>query len=514
MIVFVCAQFVYFVRVLIAYCVVCSERRLFELILEYGGPDYFDEDRSNPFRYSMVLCCCQRFGDAIAHLWHCNKALPAVHLTVAALHYGLVLPHVPLDMNPAHPMVMGSRFVHGAAYSAQQDPTPATVLQYFASTPLMQAHPAVVCDYLASMDSHWLAYAPGLEPELKDTMKLKSQGALHAVLEAFLVSLPREQLCEVVGEPARGTQGAQGQGQGQVRSSARTGGRLDDYVSEKQVELLLAKAAYHLLTQRNEAEPAIYLYLMAGRYSDAVEELCNQLAAHLIPQCAPERGVAGNPLLGFGSPGGNSSAYKSQRQQQQRVASHDLNREHWKGMAENFIAQYLQPASGGGGGQSTVEHALAASGARGLVDSLLMLVGLCAFVDHVLDSSSSGAADSNTSGAAAARPLQALRLLDQLQVFPSAESQVDLFAALNPVLRGVVDDLLVMTMECTASAHHALQLERGAAPYAGLTTEKDLQLRALKQRAVALAAFAFKVRARLSRQDTAGVLARMEAAIV
>jgi len=37
---------------------IASERSLFGLVMEYGGSDYFDADRSNPFRYAMVLSCC------------------------------------------------------------------------------------------------------------------------------------------------------------------------------------------------------------------------------------------------------------------------------------------------------------------------------------------------------------------------------------------------------------------------------------------------------------------------
>jgi hypothetical protein len=41
----------------------------------------------------LTLTLTQRFGDAIAHLWQAGKFLPAVHVTVACLHYGLILPH-------------------------------------------------------------------------------------------------------------------------------------------------------------------------------------------------------------------------------------------------------------------------------------------------------------------------------------------------------------------------------------------------------------------------------------
>jgi hypothetical protein len=446
------------------------------MILEFGGPDYFDEDRTNPFRYAMVLCCCQRFGDAIAHLWQCNKIVPAVHLTAAALHYGLVLPHMPLDMNPAHPMVMGGRFVHGSAYATTQDPTPASILQFFASTPALLAHPAVAVDYLVSLDSNWLTHAQGVEPELKDTLKLKSQSVVSGVLESFVSALSREQLTEVVGEPTDASVDA---AVPTLRGAARTFGRLDDYLSATQVELLLARAAYHMLTQRKEAEAAIYLYLLAGRYSEVVEELCTQLAAVLIPAA---RGGA------------------------QSLHGQEVARTQWHTLSENFIERYIQ----GGGGESqqtqtVVLHTLTVTGGRGLVDALLLLTNMFHFVDAVLSPEAS--------------PVHALRLLDQLQVLPTAPEQVGNFTAYSQYLQPVMDDLLVMAMECTTRAYQAVHAERarqasstsGAGSFAGLLTDKDLQLQALRQRASALSAFAQRVKSRLQRQDTCGVLARMEA---
>lgn len=458
-------------------CHFFSERGLFELILEYGGPDYFDEDRSNPFRYAMVLCCCQRFGDAVAHLWQSNKILPAVHLASTALHYGLVLPHVPLDMNPSHPMIMGGRFMNGSSFATSQDPTPASVLQFFGSTPLLMAYPAIVTDYLVSLDSNWLSHAQGLEPEVKDALKMKSQAVVSGVLESFIVSLPREQLADVVGAPVDSKQG---------RDAARTAGaRLDDYLPNTQIELLLARSAYHLLTQRQEAEAAIYLYLLAGRYCEVVEELCTQLANVLVPQVHPVT--------------------------KQRLQSHEVVRRHWQEVAENFIARYLHTGDGQphAGGDSAVIHALTLSGNRGLADTLIVLTLLFPFVDAAVGGVEGGAT-------------QALKLLDRLELLPVSEQQVDAATSYSPLLRPVMDDLLLMAMESTAKAHQAVQIERnrasstssGAGHFSGLLTDRDIQLQGLKQRAGALASFALKIKTRLNRPDTAGLLARMESSIV
>lgn len=448
---------------------------MFELVLEFGGPDYFDEDRSNPFRYAMVLVCCQRYGDAIAHLWQCNKVLPAVHLACAALHYGLILPHVPLDMNPAHPMIMGGRFVTGASYATTQDPTPASVLQFFVSTPLVAAYPAVAADYVVSLDSNWLSHAQGLDSELKESSKLKSQSLVSGVLESFVTSLTRDQLAEIVGTPATSAGATAGGMRGATRTS---GGRLDDYLSPTQVDLLLARSAYHLLTQRKEAEAAIYLYLLSGRYQEAVEEMCTQLAAVLVPPSNQPRGQ------GFES-----------------------KREHWRKLSEDFIEKYVRGADGAAAGNTVVVHALTVSGGRALIDTLLLLNGLFLFVDNVYSANGNAG--------------QSLKMLDQLQVFPANEQQVDNFAAFSPFLRPVMDDLLLVVMECITKSYQAAQLERtrsttssGAGYFAGLLTDKDVQIRALKQRAAAMVSFALKIKSTLNRQDTVGILSRMESAFV
>lgn len=75
---------------------------LYDLILEYGGADYFDRERTTPFKYATILFSCQRYGDAIMYLWTSNKVVAAVHLTVVCLYYGLILPHVPLTQNPLY----------------------------------------------------------------------------------------------------------------------------------------------------------------------------------------------------------------------------------------------------------------------------------------------------------------------------------------------------------------------------------------------------------------------------
>jgi hypothetical protein len=77
-----------------------SEKLLLEEVNQFGGPSHFDPNGQSPFTFAIIMLCCGRFGDAIAYIWSRGKTLPAVHLTVGCLHYGLILPHVPLTHNP------------------------------------------------------------------------------------------------------------------------------------------------------------------------------------------------------------------------------------------------------------------------------------------------------------------------------------------------------------------------------------------------------------------------------
>ena len=79
-----------------------GELILYEKIIEFGGSNYFDLNYINPFNYCTILLCCHRFGDAITYLWSAGKFLPAIHLTVSCLHYGLILPHIPFTQNPKY----------------------------------------------------------------------------------------------------------------------------------------------------------------------------------------------------------------------------------------------------------------------------------------------------------------------------------------------------------------------------------------------------------------------------
>lgn len=451
------------------YVSINSERSLFGLVMEYGGSDYFDEDRNNPFRYAMVLSCCQRFGDAIAHLWQCNKAIPAVHLIVAALHYGLVLPHLPLHMNPSLPMVMG-----GKAYFNlnQQEPTPADVLQLFVKSSLLNKHPAIAVDYLVSLDSNWLGHAT-IESDAKDVSKVKCQSIVTSVFEGFLMQLSRDQLSEVVGTPL--SISTMQSNLPRINKTARSsGGRLDDYFSAHQVDMLLNSCAFNLLTYHKDIESAIYYYELAGQLTEAMEQLCIQLTNVFMP-----------PQL-------HSTTTTDAASTTQLYQS---SRDKWRAISKQFIIDFLQSSPSS---SSSVDQLNAASsGYLALRDSLLVIMSLIDFVDDVFHSS----ADVDYT--------QALAVLDKHNILPTNEQQIDHFSSLNnPYLRRIMDDVLVVAMECTVAAFRQTKADRMR------DSMNPAVSHALKQRATALRMFAHKIKSRLNRLETPSVLVNMEAALV
>ena len=125
-------------------CVV-NEADIFYRVLEAGGADDFDPHGALAFEFAMILCCCHQFGGAVEHLYQHGKVFPAVHLLVLCLHYGLILPFLPLAM----PM-QGTR----------SSSTPLDLLQtwvYSSKVPLTITQKV---DYLVALDSGWVNNNP------------------------------------------------------------------------------------------------------------------------------------------------------------------------------------------------------------------------------------------------------------------------------------------------------------------------------------------------------------------
>lgn len=240
-----------------------GEVALYDQVLKYGGADYFDPDRSMPFNYCTVLLCCHRFGEAVLHLWQAGRFLPAVHLLVASLHYGLVLPHMPLTQNPRHgygDSGVGSNI------------TPASLLEMFFSSPLQSSHPELTVDYLISLEVDCTTYLHKVDNHLLDTIRLKCRSSVTSVFQSLLLALGRPQQARIVGA-------AQTSAVPSDSTPFRSRGYLDEFLSVEQINTLLSSCAYHLLASKKGSEAAMELFSLADRHSEALEELCSRLSS-------------------------------------------------------------------------------------------------------------------------------------------------------------------------------------------------------------------------------------------
>ena len=283
------------------------------------------------------------------------------------------------------------------------------------------------------------------------------------------MQLSRDQLNEVVGQPIP-VQNASSLRV--VEKTARTSGaRLDEYFSVHQIDLLLNSCAFNLLTYRKDIESAIYFYELAGQYIEVIEQLCLQLSNVFMP-----------PQLHSSDP--------------QSMQTYANNRDKWRSISKQFIIDFLQPSSSS---PSAVDDQVnvASSGYVALRDSLLVIMSLLDFVDAVHSSDN-------------VDYTQALAVLDKHNILPSNEQQIDHFSSTfnNPYLRRIMDDVLVIAMECTIAAYRQTKADRMRA------LMNPAAVDALRHRAAALRMFAHQIKTRLNRSETPSVLVHMEASMV
>ena len=249
---------------------------MYNQISAMGGADYFNE--SNCFVYCKVLLCCQKYGEAILHLWKQRKALTAVHLAVVCLHYGLILPHRPLTYSPTSPSAVAPL---RPPLGAMTDPSAAALLRVYNAPPFLLDYPEEAVDYLLTLDSKWQVGIQGLSEVLLASERLQFEATKTSEFTTLLTSVGRAQLTKLVGslEPIVGA-GGLGRG-GQF--VGRGHGYLDRYLPREDVHFLLAKAAHYLLTQTRDSQGAVHAFQLAGRFEDAIEEMVNQVGQVLVP---------------------------------------------------------------------------------------------------------------------------------------------------------------------------------------------------------------------------------------
>lgn len=245
------------------------EEALYQQIVAMGGADYFAE--SNCFVYCRVLLTCQKYGEAILHLWRRRKPLAAVHLSTICMHYGLILPHRPLNYNPADASAIGTqrRMTQPDIIS---DPTPAALLRVYIAAPFLLDYCEESVDYLMFLNSKWLVGAAGISESMIAAERLLFENMKTTELTNLITAVGRSQLQKLVGGPENSLVGR-----------GRSGGYLDLYMDQQDVDYMLSKAAHYLLTQARDSKGAVHVYQLAGRYYDALEEMIVQLGVELVP---------------------------------------------------------------------------------------------------------------------------------------------------------------------------------------------------------------------------------------
>jgi hypothetical protein len=464
-----------------------------------------------------------------------NKTVSAANLLVACLHYGLVLPHLPLTQNPTHALVSNR------SIGLLSDATPSLVLKIFVQN-VLNSNAELSVEYLINIDcissSCVLNTIPFSTNELKESFKLQAQSVVMELLETFILSIDRNELIRLVGEPYdnynfnnnnnnndnfNNINSAENYNDKKLRY--RTGGKLDQYMDEKKIDVLLSLAAYHSLSKNSQVDVAIFFYLLSGSYVDAVENICNQLNNCIVAFCIALKNMSSNDLLllttikttaatatttpskyattTLATTKSNMFLDLQQKQSTAYISSLLSQRDYWKKISENFIQKYLNHDDNNE--VSIVLKSLTQSGHRSLIDVLLILTKICYFLELIVDN----------------RFDDALQLLDQLHFLPMNDDEIELKTSIHPLLRVVMDVMLIETLKCLKNSFEFYVVEKrnnSGSYYSGgsngLFTDKDLKIKVIKERSKVLLKFANKIKTKLNNSDTISILNSIDSSMI
>ena len=278
-------------------CVCYSEAGLYTTVLDCGGETHFDPYHTNPLKYASVLLACHRFGDAVLYLWNSNKPLPAIHIMLLCLYYGLILPCVPLTQNPPfrHASLLapsvgrgerGSERGSGGEMSGSGNSqlSPANILLYYFNEHIQQTIPEICLDYIMYLQPiHWntntlqreLSY--DIYSNVYSNILTNNNKLIISIIEKFLIILPKNMLTRIVGVPFT------------PETTTINTGYLYQYFDRVTINRYLHHIAYHLLTEKQEIEAAIYFYQLCGMYIDAMDIISKQLCKFVTSKLTSER---------------------------------------------------------------------------------------------------------------------------------------------------------------------------------------------------------------------------------
>lgn len=412
-----------------------------EFIYTLGSEQYFEQqdlttssvaasdhdDISAVFRYVLALFVCHRFGDAIQHLWTKSQVFAAVHLTIACLHYGLILPHQPLLANPLVPLVQHHFANHLASIATM---TPLVMIQLYVSHKFFKNELSLVSDYLLTLDVSLRNAAfhitPVLEPAMRDAFRMQAQEKVDDVLENYVMSLhDMDSVILLVGDELFLQT---------KRLPAKQRGYWTQYLTSEQITQHIQRIANKYRKSR-DSKRAVEFLLLAGNLKEVLAEFCGLLSTHWLQ--VDETYVNQYEGAAASSSSNSSSGL----------------RKYWLDAASNFLNQFG-------------DH-VPASAARDpeileYCNFVQLLLGLHRAVDQLF---------------LQGQPAQALETLDSLQVFPShlQASQYQQSQSTTLVRRGrfaqhILDDVILFAAKCIMA--HYQQLQQSAqtvslAPVAG-----------------------------------------------
>eukprot|EP01033_Poteriospumella_lacustris_P001610 gene1610-1172_t len=384
---------------------------------------------SATFRFVLALVACHRFGDAIHHLWLQGQVFAAVHLACLGLHYGWLLPHQPLLANPSRPRVQHAYATHVASVTQL---TPLTIVQLFVRHPLLAADVALVSDYLVTLplaaETLW-QQTRHRDVATRDVAKSQAQEATAELLDAFVMSLADvDSVVALVGGRVPSTAAAAGAAAGAAMPTVRQG-YLRQYFSERQLHAMVVRIADRFRRQR-DARRAIDFYRVAGHVKDAVVEFCGLLALHW----AKVDETYASHFHAAAAAAAAAAATASNAASNGAAAATALSvRSFWRQAATAFAIDVDRDAAA----WTALDQE-----AREYVDFLKQLLRLYDAVDALLLQQA---------------PLEALRLVDSLQLVPCPDAPATSATPPRLVAATVLDDVVLFVAQCVVSAYQHWQ---------------------------------------------------------
>lgn len=437
-----------------------GEDDFYSTIESYGGQAYFDPNYDSPYTYVNVLLCCQRFGEAVLHLWICGKTFAAMQLLMSCVYYGVLQPHTKLlyQVNRA----AGGNTYQQALYDCTSISLFETWMKGFINNfPLEMVPYLVILQYTQGYMSY-LSHCSGSIKEhmILATNKLSKQLWIDYLLKVVELDTKNRHanknsnyVTQLVGDSVD-------DGNRDCRRSGRDG-IVDKYVQYypnlRTIDELLVQCASILLAQSksdslnyvvlqgDNEENGYHLYMLSGRYVEIVEELCRHMCK----------------ILSDSVQIGTSTAIASNAENQWNVKVNMLSKsvdsnsdnEFWLHKCHAFFRKYIE------GGHGVILKELSASSENGLelaktLEGLLIIASIYDNYDH-------------------RHYNEVLDITQQLNIFPINENEVIMkstnYYGLNKYIKYIVSDLcLINCIAIKILYDQCLMEKRGKSLFVGI----------------------------------------------